>query len=103
MGQARMPWYEYEPLLAYGCTRSRPGVQVGQSPHPYSSYDTRNHSGSTFYPSYRSYIDGMTEGDYFFIGYKPIPAEQPEESSVGCDDQMDLRQIPQPLHRSNTE
>ena len=24
----RMPWYEYEPLLIYGCTRSRPGVQV---------------------------------------------------------------------------
>ena len=23
-----MPWYEYEPLLIYGCTRSRPGVQV---------------------------------------------------------------------------
>ena len=26
--QVRMPWYEYEPLLTYGCTRSRPGVQV---------------------------------------------------------------------------
>merc|ERR1712098_225411 len=71
--RVRMPWYEYEPLLAYGCTRSRPGVQVGQAPHPYSDYDTRNHSGSSFYPSYRSYIAGMTEGDYFFIGYRPIP------------------------------
>ena len=28
MAQVRMPWYEYEPLLTYGCTRSRPGVQV---------------------------------------------------------------------------
>ena len=30
-----MPWYEYEPLLTYGCTRSRPGVQVDISYYSY--------------------------------------------------------------------
>merc|ERR1712059_2982 len=70
---ARMPWYEYEPLLVYGCTRSKPGVQVGQATHPYSNYDTSSHSGSTFYPSYNSYLNGMLENDFFFIGYKQIP------------------------------
>merc|ERR1711872_1154796 len=61
------------PLLIYGCTRSRPGVQVGQASHPYSSYDSSSHSGRLFYPTYESYISGMVENDFFFMGYKQMP------------------------------
>merc|ERR1712033_45373 len=89
--RVRMPWYEYEPLLTYGCTRSRPGVQVGQASHPYSSYDSSSHSGTLFYPTYESYISGMVENDFFFIGYKQMP--EPPRLKLRC-----IESVPWKVH-----
>merc|ERR1712121_470493 len=65
-------WYEYEPLGAYGCTRSKPSANITDV-HPYSPGASKYNSGMRFYPSYRHYIDGMCEGDFFYLGYKPMP------------------------------
>jgi len=64
-------WVKYEPTPAFGCARSRAPYQVTES-HPYSESAPRFQSGTRYFPNYRTYIDAMCEGDYFYLGYKQV-------------------------------
>merc|ERR1712168_1118007 len=66
-----MMWWEYEPLLVYGCWRSRSPYQVAE-PHPFSSAASKYRTGKVFHPTYDSYLSALCEGDYFYLGYKPV-------------------------------
>merc|ERR1719206_1536820 len=65
-------WWDYEPMLVYGCWRSRSPYQVAE-PHPFSSAASKYNTGKVFHPTYDSYLTALCEGDYFYLGYKPVP------------------------------
>jgi len=63
-------WVSFEATPAFGCARSRAPYQVTES-HPYCS-TAHQQSGVKFFPDYRTYINSMCEGDYFYLGYKQV-------------------------------
>merc|ERR1711936_353181 len=69
-------WVEYGPSFPYGCSRSKPAYQV-KEPHPYCSDGPRFQTGTRYFPNYRSYIDAMCEGDFFYLGYKQVTEPPP--------------------------
>merc|ERR1712013_812935 len=73
-------WWDYEPMLVYGCWRSRSPYQVAE-PHPFSSAASKYKTGKVFHPTYDSYLTALCEGDYFYLGYKPVPSSVQNDST----------------------
>merc|ERR1739838_725141 len=64
-------WYEYEPLLTSPVRMTcSPERLPNPFPQSYPSFATNSHSGPMNYPSYRAYLGGMVDYDYFYQGYK---------------------------------